>query len=130
MTVTRSASIASSVASGSNVAEGKMQAAPETAAVIVPITHPKQWNIGTGTHTRSFSVTRMYSAKKRALLTRFTCVSSTPLGQVEIERVEFTQDAMKQSNDAVGATYEALRALVQDQPVMHTDDTGWRVGGA
>ena len=41
-----------------------------------------------------------------------------------------TQDAMKQSKEAVGATYEALRATVQDQPVVHTDDTGWRVGGA
>jgi transposase len=41
-----------------------------------------------------------------------------------------TQDAMKQSKDAVGATYEALRATVQEQPVVHTDDTGWRVGGA
>src|SRR5579862_1814760 len=36
---------------------------------------------------------------------------------------------MKQSNDTVGAAYKALRALVQDQPVVHTDDTGWRVGG-
>jgi len=27
-----------------------------------------------------------------------------------------TQDAMKQSKDAVGATYEALRATVQEQP--------------
>jgi hypothetical protein len=29
----------------------------------------------------------------------------------------------------VGATYEALRASVGQQPVVHTDDTGWRVGG-
>jgi transposase len=40
-----------------------------------------------------------------------------------------TQDAMRQSEDAVGASYEALRALVREQPVVHTDDTGWRVGG-
>ena len=61
------------------MAAGKMQAAPETAAVIVPITDPKQWNIGTGMQTRSCSVRRIYWAKKRALFTRFTCVSSTPL---------------------------------------------------
>lgn len=40
-----------------------------------------------------------------------------------------TQDAMKQTLGAVGATYEALRASVQEQPVVHTDDTGWRVAG-
>jgi transposase len=36
---------------------------------------------------------------------------------------------MKQAAQAVGATYEALRASVCQQPVVHTDDTGWRVGG-
>jgi transposase len=36
---------------------------------------------------------------------------------------------MKQTEDAVGASYEALRASIQEQPVVHTDDTGWRVGG-
>jgi hypothetical protein len=36
---------------------------------------------------------------------------------------------MKQAEDAVGASYEALRASVKDQPVVHTDDTGWRMGG-
>ena len=30
---------------------------------------------------------------------------------------------------AVGAAYGALRALVSQQPVVHTDDTGWRVAG-
>lgn len=40
-----------------------------------------------------------------------------------------TQDAMKQSAGAVGARYEELRELVREQAVMHTDDTGWRVGG-
>jgi hypothetical protein len=39
------------------------------------------------------------------------------------------QDAMKQAGEAVGATYEALRASVPEQRVVHTDDTGWRVGG-
>jgi len=40
-----------------------------------------------------------------------------------------TQDAVKQSNGAVGSTYQALRASVRQQPRVHTDDTGWRVGG-
>jgi transposase len=40
-----------------------------------------------------------------------------------------TQDAMRQSEGGVGAPYEPLRAAVPAQPVVHTDDTGWRVGG-
>ena len=48
---------------------------------------------------------------------------------VRLTQGAITQDAMKQAEDAVGATYEALRASVRDQPVVHTDDTGWRVGG-
>jgi transposase len=36
---------------------------------------------------------------------------------------------MKQGERAVGAAYQALRALVSRQPVVHTDDTGWRVAG-
>jgi transposase len=48
---------------------------------------------------------------------------------VRITQGAITQDAMKQTRGAVGATYEALRASVRDQPVVHTDDTGWRVGG-
>jgi transposase len=48
---------------------------------------------------------------------------------VRLTQGAITQDAMKQTEDAVGATYAALRASVQEQPVVHTDDTGWRVGG-
>jgi transposase len=40
-----------------------------------------------------------------------------------------TQDAMKQSEGAIGARYEALRASVREQAVVHTDDTGWRIAG-
>ena len=40
-----------------------------------------------------------------------------------------TQDAMKQAGGSLGARYEALRAMVREQSVVHTDDTGWRVGG-
>ncbi len=48
---------------------------------------------------------------------------------VRLTQGAITQDAVKQSKDAVGAVYEALRASVRQQPVVHTDDTGWRVGG-
>ena len=48
---------------------------------------------------------------------------------VRLTQGAITQDAMKQGERAVGATYDALRALVSRQPVVHTDDTGWRVAG-
>jgi hypothetical protein len=48
---------------------------------------------------------------------------------VRLTQGAITQDAMKQAAGIVGARYEQLRALVAKQPVMHTDDTGWRVGG-
>ncbi len=48
---------------------------------------------------------------------------------VRLTQGAITQDAMKQAAGIVGARYEQLRALVREQPVMHTDDTGWRVGG-
>jgi hypothetical protein len=40
-----------------------------------------------------------------------------------------TQDALRRAAGAVGETYERLRAAVPGSPVVHTDDTGWRVGG-
>jgi transposase len=36
---------------------------------------------------------------------------------------------MQQTGGAVGERYKALRASVREQAVVHTDDTGWRVGG-
>jgi transposase len=48
---------------------------------------------------------------------------------VRLTQGAITQDAMKQGERAVGATYKALRALVSRQSVVHTDDTGWRVAG-
>ena len=41
-----------------------------------------------------------------------------------------TQDAMRRATGEVGEAYERLRAAVPASPVVHTDDTGWRVGGA
>lgn len=48
---------------------------------------------------------------------------------VRLTQSAITQDAIRQSEGAVGARYEALRASVREQAVVHTDDTGWRVGG-
>ena len=48
---------------------------------------------------------------------------------VRLTQSAITQDAMKQTGGAVGARYDALRASVREQSVVHTDDTGWRVGG-
>jgi hypothetical protein len=40
-----------------------------------------------------------------------------------------TQDALRRAADVVGDAYKDLRATVPEAPVVHTDDTGWRVGG-
>jgi hypothetical protein len=48
---------------------------------------------------------------------------------VRLTQGAITQDAMKQADGIVGARYEQLRASVREQSVMHTGDTGWRVGG-
>src|SRR5712691_39036 len=41
-----------------------------------------------------------------------------------------TQDAMRRATGAIGEAYERLRAAGPVSPVVHTDDTGGRVGGA
>jgi transposase len=41
-----------------------------------------------------------------------------------------TQDALRRATDEVGTAYARLREAVPERPVVHTDDTGWRVGGA
>ena len=40
-----------------------------------------------------------------------------------------TQDALRRARGAVGTAYQKLRASVKDSKTVHTDDTGWRVGG-
>jgi hypothetical protein len=40
-----------------------------------------------------------------------------------------TQDALRRATGEIGAADERLRAAVPASPVVHTDDTGWRVGG-
>ena len=40
-----------------------------------------------------------------------------------------TQNALKQSEGAVGEAYHKLRNSMRTAPVIYTDDTGWRIGG-
>lgn len=40
-----------------------------------------------------------------------------------------TQDALRRAGGPVGAVYEDLRNGVREAGVVHTDDTGWRIGG-
>lgn len=51
------------------------------------------------------------------------------LAGVEVTQSAITQDALKQSAGPVGTAYEELRARIRKASVVHTDDTGWRVGG-
>ncbi len=48
---------------------------------------------------------------------------------VRLTQGAITQNALQQAEGAVGERYQALRASVREQAVVHTDDTGWRVGG-
>ena len=41
-----------------------------------------------------------------------------------------TQDALRRATGEIGTVYAQLRVAVPESPVIHTDDTGWRVGGA
>lgn len=49
---------------------------------------------------------------------------------VHLTQGAITQDAMRRVRGPVGDVYAQLRTGVQERPVVHTDDTGWRVGGA
>lgn len=51
------------------------------------------------------------------------------LGGVSVTQSALTQDALRHADGAVGAVYETLREQVKEAPRVHTDDTGWRVGG-
>ena len=49
---------------------------------------------------------------------------------VEVTQSALTQDALKKAEGVVGNAYQELRAGVATAPVVHTDDTGWRIHGA
>ena len=48
---------------------------------------------------------------------------------VELSQSAITQDALRRVQGAVGDGYRGLRESVRESAVVHTDDTGWRVGG-
>jgi hypothetical protein len=48
---------------------------------------------------------------------------------VQLTQGALTQDALRRALGALGTVYEQLRGAVPAAPVVHTDDTGWRVGG-
>jgi transposase len=48
---------------------------------------------------------------------------------VRLTQGALTQDALRRTAGPVGMAYEQWRAVVSGSPVVHTDDTGWRVGG-
>ena len=48
---------------------------------------------------------------------------------VKISQSAITQDALRRAKGEVGDAYSRLRASVRSSSVVHTDDTGWRVGG-
>jgi hypothetical protein len=48
---------------------------------------------------------------------------------VQLTQGGITQDALRRAAGAVGTAYTQLRAAIPAAPVVHTDDTGWRVAG-
>ena len=48
---------------------------------------------------------------------------------VSVTQSAITQDALRRTAGPVGAVYQSPRDQVQEAPVVHTDDTGWRVNG-
>ena len=48
---------------------------------------------------------------------------------LQLTQGAITQDALRRATGEVGETYTRLRAAVPESPVVHTDDTSWRVGG-
>jgi hypothetical protein len=49
---------------------------------------------------------------------------------LEITQGALNQDAQSKTAGVVGAAYQQLRAEIPQAPVVHTDDTGWRMGGS
>lgn len=49
---------------------------------------------------------------------------------IAVTQSALTQDAQRRAEGSVGVAYAQLRARVPQATAVHTDDTGWRVGGA
>jgi len=48
---------------------------------------------------------------------------------VQLTQGAITQDALRRAEGTIGTGYAQWRAAVPEAPVVHTDDTGWRIGG-
>lgn len=48
---------------------------------------------------------------------------------ISITQSALTQDALRRAEGEVGTEYQRLRQTMPAAPVIHTGDTGWRVGG-
>ena len=48
---------------------------------------------------------------------------------VELSQGAISQDALRRARGTVGDAYHKLRGSVRASPLVHTDDTGWRVDG-
>ena len=48
---------------------------------------------------------------------------------VQVTQGALTADAQRRAAGSVGQVYETLRARAPTAPAIHTDDTGWRIGG-
>ncbi len=48
---------------------------------------------------------------------------------VSVTQSAVTQDALRRAAGPLKVAYEELREAVREAPVVHTDDTGWRIGG-
>lgn len=48
---------------------------------------------------------------------------------VSVTQGALTQDALRQAKGKIATHYQRLRASLATAPVVHTDDTGWRVSG-
>ena len=51
------------------------------------------------------------------------------LSGVRLPQGALTQEALRRAAGAVGTASTQVRAAIPEAPVVHTDDTGWRVGG-
>jgi transposase len=51
------------------------------------------------------------------------------LGGVPLSQGTLTRDALRRAEGRIGQLYEQLRQKVKEAKVIHTDDTGWKVGG-
>ena len=105
------------------------ESAAEKCAGNIPISRPASTEpprIGVGPRVKALAHILHYV---HGVPVRKTPAILEDLTGVRLTQGAITQNAMQQAEGAVGERYRALRASVREQAVVHTDDTGWRVGG-